>query len=370
MNSNYGNDKRISQRNKRIRLAIGIVSVVIMLLCAFFAFDVHKVIAKYFMNDKGESVVYANGFYFTSDYLSPVQYDGSISEYVMSGWDGKSKKSFAFNIRNYDNPLLYNDKEQLVKYEMEYEVLNGDDRYLDVHIYKIVNGQETEELSGELKGGEDSYSSNEYKLSATSKNPEVAIDHDVSVLLTVRTVESPYYVELKTKITLQFTAFDNFISYQGVSVEEDNSKTVSLIYDINTANQILDEEMENTDIALATETVHVEWNNKMLEFHEFDKKVDGVFNSITLEEALTQYSTISECKNTIIIDEVKGVGHIYYDALAYSAYEIVFHKRVETQADENYWKADNGVWLWELPVAPISEGTLIFAEKVERLVTP
>ena len=367
MKHNINNDNRISRRK---RIAIGAIPVVIMLVCAFFAFDVHKIIAKYFLSERGEGVVYANSFYFTSDYLSPVQYDGSISEYVMSGWDGKSKKSFAFNIRNYDNPLLFNNEEQIVKYEMEYEVLNGDDAFVDVHIYKIVDGRESEELSGELKGGVDSYVANEYKLSATSKNENVAIEHDVTILLTVRTVESPYHVELQTKITLQYTSFENFIAYQGVSTEENNNRVVSLIYDINTANQILDEEMENTDIALATETIHSEWDNSMLEFHEFDKKVDAVFAIITLEEAKALYPDVTKCKNTIIIDEDNNVGHIYYDALAYSAYEIIFHKRIETWADESLWKDANGTWLWELSPAPLTEGTLIYAETVDRTVTP
>lgn len=369
MKNSYGSDNRIYKHKKAIRIAIGAIPVVIMLVCAFFAFDIHKVIAKYFLSERGESVVYANSFYFTSDYLSPVQYDGSISEYVMSGWDGISKKSFAFNIRNYDNPLLFNDEEQTVKYEMEYEVLNGDDRYVDIHIYKIVDGKESEELSGELKGGENTYSANEYKLSATSKNPNAAIEHDVSILLTVRTVESPYYVELKTKITLQYTSFENFIAYQGVSTEEDNEKVVSLIYDINTANQILDEEMENTDIALATETIHITWDNSMVELHQFDKKVEINFDIVTLEEVLEQYENPYECKNKIIIDEANNIGHIYFDALAYSAYEIIFHKRIETWADTEIWKNADGTWLWELEPAPISEGTLIYAETVDRTVT-
>lgn len=369
MMHNASNNNRISKTQKRIKIAMRVISVVILLVCVFFATGLHKVIAKYFLSERGESVVYANSFYFTSDYLSPVQYDGSISEYVMSGWDGKSKKSFAFNIRNYDNPLLFNNEEQNVKYEMEYEVLNGDDQYVDVHIYKIVDGKETEELSGELKGGENTYSANEYKLSATSKNENVAIEHDVSILLTVRTVESPYYVELKTKITLQYTSFENFIAYQGVSTEENNERVVSFIYDINTANQILDEEMENTDIALATETIHIEWDNSMVEFHEFDKKVEEVFAIITMEEAMSQYEDITKCKNTIIIDETNNVGHIYFDALAYSAYEIVFHKRIETWADTEIWKNADGIWLWELEPAPVADGTLIYAETVEKTVT-
>lgn len=328
--------------------------------------DLHKVVARYFMRDDANEVVNANSFYFTSNYLSPVSYDGSIAEYVMLGWDGKSKKSFGFNIRNYDNPLLFNNKEQDVRYELEYEVLNGDEQYIDIGIYRIDNGVEVEEQSGILYGGENTYSANEYKLSFISKDADVVIDHDVTVLLTVRTVEAPYYAELKTKITLQYSQFKDFIAYQGVSTEEDNEKVVSLIYDINTANQIDTSEMENTDIAIATQTVHITWDNSMVEFHEFDRKVDEVFAIKTLDEVLQEYNDASECKSTIIIDEANNVGHIYFDALAYSAYEIIFHKRIETWADENVWKHESGVWLWELSPAPLDEGTIIFAEALER----
>lgn len=363
---NNNSNNRISGHRKAGKIALRIAAVLFVCISVFFAMDLHKVIARYFMRDDANEVVNANSFYFTSDHLSPVAYDGSIAEYVMSGWDGKSKKSFGFNIRNYDNPLLFNNEEQNVKYEMEYEILNGDDKYVDIHIYRLSDGNEEEELSGVLYGGNNTYSANEYKLSFTSKNSNVVIDHDVSVLLTVRTVEAPYYAELKTKVTLQYTQFKNFIAYQGVSTEEDNEKVVSLIYDINTANQIDTSEMENTDIAIATQTVHITWDNSMVEFHEFDRKVDEVFAIKTLEEVLAEYDDASECKNTIIIDEANNVGHIYFEALAYSAYEIIFHKRIETWADESAWKNESGTWLWELSPAPLEDGTIIFAEAIER----
>ena len=144
--------KHVGKKNNLIlfqkqfnRIAFIVISVVLLIIGVFLASGMDKVIAKYFKYDGSGEVINANSFYFTSNHLSPIAYDGTISEYVMGGWDGKSKKSFSFNIRNYDNPLLYNDKEQNVKYEMEYQILNGDEQYVDVKIYRIVNGVETEE---------------------------------------------------------------------------------------------------------------------------------------------------------------------------------------------------------------------------------
>ena len=364
--------KHVGKKNNLIlfqkqfnRIAFIVISVVLLIIGVFLASGMDKVIAKYFKYDGSGEVINANSFYFTSNHLSPIAYDGTISEYVMGGWDGKSKKSFSFNIRNYDNPLLYNDKEQNVKYEMEYQILNGDEQYVDVKIYRIVNGVETEETEGILLGKDNTYAANEYKLSFISKDADITIDHDVTVLLKVKSVDAPYYAELYTKVTLQYTPFKNFISYQGVSTEEDKEKSVSIIYDINTANQIKGSEMENTDIALATENIHLMWNNDLLEFNEFDKKVKGAFNIRTLNDVMQEYDDMSKCKNTVIIDD-NNIGHIFFDALAYSAYEIVFHKRIETSANAAVWKAADGAWLWELPPAPLDTGTLIYANVVER----
>ncbi len=363
-------DNLILWQNRFNKVAFIVVSVVLLITGIFFATGLDKVLAKYFKYDSSGEVINANSFYFTSNHLSPIAYDGTISEYVMGGWDGKSKKSFSFNIRNYDNPLLYNDKEQNVKYEMEYQILNGDEQYVDVNIYRIINGVETEETEGILLGRDNTYAANEYKLSFTSKDSDVTIDHNVTVLLTVKTVDAPYYAEIYTKVTLQYTQFENFISYQGVSTEENKEKSVAIIYDVNTANHVDSSEMENTDIALATENIHLMWNNNLLEFNEFDKKVKGAFLIRTADDVIQEYGDISKCKNTVIIDN-NNIGHVFFDALAYSAYEIVFHKRIETTANASVWKASDGItWLWELTPAPLDTGTLIYAEVVERTTNP
>ncbi|MGN0375162.1 MAG: hypothetical protein ACI4EN_06630 [Butyrivibrio sp.] len=360
---------KISTKHKINKFLRGAALFILFGVGIFFAFDLDGVLAKYIESTQSKDIINANSFYFTSDYLSPEAYDGSVAEYIMAGWDGKSKKSFMFNVRNYDNPLLFNDKEQDVKYEMEYKVLNGDDRYVNVYVYKLVDGREVEELSGVLKGSEDVYSANRYKLSVVSKNQSSVITHDISVLLTVKTVDSPYYAELSTKITLQYSQFQDFIAYQGVSMEEDNAKTVALKYDINTANQIDTSELENTDISLATQTIHLAWDNSLLEFDEFDRKVSEIFAIRTLMDVQNEYTDISKCKNTVIIDENNNIGHIYFDALAYSAYEIIFHKRIETSADENVWKDAEGNFLWDISAAPLDEGGIIYAETVKSTVS-
>ena len=343
--------------------------VTLMLFCGvgtIFASKYFDVWAKYIVYDSSEEIVNANSFYFTSNYLNPVATDNSISEYILFGWDGKSKKSFAFNIRNYDNPLLYNNESQDIEYEISYEILNGDEQYVDAKVYKIDNGTETEALGGELLGGSDSYTAHEYKLSITSKDDSVAINHDVTVLLTAKTVNAPYYAELQTKITLQYTSFENFIAYQGFSTEENNESVDALRFDINTANQIDDSEMENTDITIATETIHLSWNNALVEINGFDKKITDRIAAKTLEEVLTEYSDASLCKNTIIIDETENVGHFYFDALAYSAYEMIFYKRQATAGNETVWQNSSGEFVWNLEPFKINECGLIYAETVAK----
>lgn len=353
------NHKRMSIRGSAVFIAaVGFVCV-----SCFYVVN-----ARYVASDSAGNVIGANSFYFTSDYLNEAAYDGTISEYVMHGWDGMLKKSFMFNVRNYDNPLLYNNKDQKVKYHFSYEILGDDKNLVEANVYKIVNGIETVELDGELIGGVDSYTANQYKLSIVSKNPSVPITHDVTVLLKVNTVESPYYAELSTKVTLQYSPFTDFIAEQGFEpasdANSDNSRAYGLIYFINTANEINNNEFENTDIALATEKIHVTWNNAKLEFNEFDKKLSESFAMKTVEEVLQNFEKIEDCKNTVILDE-NNIGHLYFDALAYSSFQIVFHKRNGIAVSDEIWKDANGVYLWDLNPAPLENGNLVYAEVVD-----
>lgn len=343
--------------------------ITLMIFCGFitiFASKCYDAWAKYVVTDTSKEVINANSFYFTSNYLNPVEGDNTISEYILFGWDGKSKKSFAFNIRNYDNPLLYNNESQNINYEISYEVLNGDEEYIDAKVYRIEGDNENESLGGNLSGGSDSYTAHEYKLSITSKNDSVAINHDVTILLKAKTIDSPYYAELQTKVTLQYTSFENFIAYQGFDSEDNNEKVSALKFNINTANQIDESEMENTDITIATETIHLSWNNNLVELNGFDKKILSRTNIKTLEEVLSEYDNAYQCKNTIIIDENTNIGHIYFDALAYSAYEIVFYKRVAVAGNEDVWKNSNNEYIWNVTPLKISEGGLVYAETVKK----
>ncbi len=351
-----------NHRGMGVRISTALV-VVVMFVCLSYLYVIN---AKYVATDTAGNVIGANCFYFTSDYLNEVAYDGTTSEYIMYGWDGMSKKSFAFNIRNYDNPLLYNNEDQSVKYHFSYEVFGNDKDLVDVYVYKIIDGVETVELNGELNGGEDSYTSIPYKLSIISKDPSVPISHDITVLLKVNTVESPYYAELSTKVTLQYSPFTEIIAEQGFGVPEEgsNSRAYALTYYINTANEINNDELENTDISLATEEIHVVWNNAKLELNHYDRKLSDSFVMKTVEEVLMEYENLNDCKNTIIIDE-NNIGHLYFDALAYSSFKIVFHKRSGIEVSGDIWKNNLGEYLWDLTPASLENGNLVYAEVVE-----
>ena len=142
--------KVFSRDKTNICRIIGVFTIMAITL-----FGVSQVIiqAKYYKNNKDNTRISANGFYFSSDYLNEIK-NREMSEYVMYGWNGKMKKSFAFKIRNYENPLLYNNEEQTVDYASNYEI---DDEYADkvnVVLYKLTDeGYVESEKQGELTGG-------------------------------------------------------------------------------------------------------------------------------------------------------------------------------------------------------------------------
>lgn len=305
--------------------------IFVLAVMLIFGVPFAMVYAKYAERKNAKSVTSANGFYFSSNYLSEVVNNGEYSEYIMYGWDGMTKKSFAFNIRNYDNPLLYNGEGQDVTYDISYEI---DDKYaaqVDVVLYKYENGQYHEEnLNGSLPGGKENYSYNDYKLSVIPKE-NANIEEDLSVIITAKTVDSPYDKTLTTKVTLQYTEYQNFISQKEfVNLDDDD---YAFEYSICTANAADLEEMENSYVKSATRRLHVWWNTAYVTLDRFDDRNAGAFEIKYIGEDGITADNMHEWTNVILFDRDSGIAHLYFDALPFSAFDIYLYKKLGIQSD-------------------------------------
>src|SRR5574344_945298 len=124
---------RVEKKNMIRLLAICIIALFV--LAVVFKIVVNAKYSKTVMADTG---INANGFYFSSDCLKEEK-SGDIPEYIMYGWDGKTTKSFAFKIRNYENLLLYNNEDQAVTYKISYEIPEEYKDQADVKLYRLVD---------------------------------------------------------------------------------------------------------------------------------------------------------------------------------------------------------------------------------------
>lgn len=261
----------IRKLNKILCLAL-VICVVLM-----YGASLTTVIAKYIDKDISREAVVANTFYFSSDYLDVADADGPPS-YNVNGWDGKTTKSFAFMIRNYENPLLFNDSAQDVTYTISYDNTYSDK--VKVTLYKHQPGAAGADSDGYivipsgtdmvLKGGASEFTHDDYKIKIESLDSDVAIEHDVPVLITAKTKNTQYIKTISTQIVLKYTEYSSFIASKGI---ENYSKTLhALDYIVCTANEQDTSEMINAYSLLATKLLCVEFDHKYLTLDKFDDR--------------------------------------------------------------------------------------------------
>jgi hypothetical protein len=299
--------------------------------------------AKFYQKDISREVIVANTFYFSSDYLDERDNNDSAPEYTMTGWDGMTSKSFAFVLRNYENPLLFNDSAQDVDYVITYKTESDEDINVSLWRYmpddpNAVNGYVLipEGKIETLKGGVSAYTHNDYKILIESKDPSVPIEHNVEVEIDAKTVNTEYIKQISAKVTLQYSQYASYIAKKGfIDVTEG---TYGLKYNICTANEQDNSDLTNTYSKIATKTLCLTWDNENLELNRFEDRLldyeyiyigndNDATNNIYTEEYIIE--NIKDFKNKIIINNLDGAnqGYLYYDTLPFSEFNITFFKR-------------------------------------------
>lgn len=117
--------------NKRFRIVIA------MLACLIFAGASLTVYSKYYKTGYNKGMAIASGFYFSSNYMASLDeikgltmeeiaenyLDSIIISANRTAWQGEDAYSFQVEIRNYDNQLLYNDRDLNVEYQVNFMLL-------------------------------------------------------------------------------------------------------------------------------------------------------------------------------------------------------------------------------------------------------
>lgn len=303
--------KKYFNKDLKRRTTYFINAVTLVCFIAILASGINT-FAKYYSQQRQKGVAMASNFYFSSDILAKgvkVDANGPVSgfaEYPMSGkWNkGGTSSSYTFNIRNFENNLLYNDSNLDVKYNiyfmLEKEETNG-------AICTISDGQYSTTVSTTANYMKDGENIKEYSLNggeAQSQTFTVSYSHpegsDYPVGLYIWVVStSPDYINkenytLGAKIKLSesvasFTLsgkFDLGLSSENELTDEDKTliaQQSGFVYRITTSGA-----HDNDEVPLI-----IKWNTKLLGLDKFSSIGQYDIDSNGIATAKTLIKTFS-----------------------------------------------------------------------------
>lgn len=206
------NKKRITlkkiNRTAKIRIAIAAAAC---LLVAGVSFTVYS---KYYKTGYNPGMAIASGFYFSSNHMSSVTeiMDKSMDEIARDyrdnilvstnrgSWKGTEAFNFDIEVRNYDNQLLYNDKDLNVDYEVSFMLID----YPVGAIYSVSRNGVSQTLEwengkgvaitykGRLEGGKPNYDS--YTVGVAMRNPNSPEIYEPASVLVVARPTGPSFL--------------------------------------------------------------------------------------------------------------------------------------------------------------------------------
>lgn len=127
---------RLKKMNKKSRIAAAVLAVLVLTGLTGIVYS------KYYKTGYNKGMAIASGFYFSSDYMAALEdsrglhtdtvmdeivqnyLDTIVSSANRTPWMGTDVCDFHIEIRNFDNQLLYNDKDLNVEYRVEFMLLD------------------------------------------------------------------------------------------------------------------------------------------------------------------------------------------------------------------------------------------------------
>lgn len=314
-------------------------------------------IAKYILLNKSHETVMANTFYFSSDYLRETDADMSgtaLPQYTVNGWSGVNGVTFGFEIRNYENYLLFNDQYQSIDYDLEFS-------FVDPQTYKVINdfnqnNQDSSELQyikGKIKDGTLSASLKKVTDNSSGEQTELTlsnqglsdnkyihqilegdttfqadkysltlnitgqqkITNDIALLITAKSNNISYNKTMKLVVVFKYTRYESYIHTKkftnDISPTDNNNKSntqnqSALKYEIATADSSTDD-YSNTNITLATKLICVEWNSNLLRMDKFENIIDEKTTKITVTSGKNHNSYKKSQYNDYLVNLITKV---------------------------------------------------------------
>lgn len=286
------------------------------------------VYAKYFSERAQWGVAIASGVYFTANYAS--EKEDFFETIVKSDYLG-SNTQFTFEVRNYENNLLFNESDVVIPYSLSFWL--GEEPVGAAYTVTWQDGEQSATLNvGEaqkvtidgqsIAGG--AAKAVEYVLRITVTTEEV---HEaVPIYVEVQTAEGALVNKrLRGKMVLNNTAIpENYIESQGFIVPEETDpenvqfeqiqEQSGFSYEIRTVGEVADE---------VTEELKLSWNPDVLEIDLFEEAYLEWLESDTKEELETAGTVMDS--NGLATDS-NGWKYITVKVMPYSAETIVFFR--------------------------------------------
>lgn len=118
--------KQNRKLHKKFCRAMGCFLITLVLLCAAGG----NLFAKYYAGQKNKGVGVASSLYFSSNVLKDVD-DSDATTYPLifnkESWDGTGSCSIEVDIRNFENQLLYNDRNLDITYNISFSLVSDTD---------------------------------------------------------------------------------------------------------------------------------------------------------------------------------------------------------------------------------------------------
>ena len=285
------------------------------------------VYAKYYSAKAREGIAVATGVYFTANYAVSTEEDGEFVESLVSSSYQGTDTSFTFEIRNYENNLLFNTSNVDVPYEIKFwlgeEIADG-----TVYSVSSIDGSATSAISTSgitfadqsIAGG--SAKSNKYAI--TVDVPDGNTHTPVPIYVQVNTLEGSLINRvLKGKMFLssvnmsesyiesqQFIVPDETTSMTDAEKFEKLQSLAGFTYEIRTVGEV-------TSSGELTEELKLSWNPNILQIDIFDEAYME-----WLENAQKEDPSVTEP----VVDAGTGWYSITIKAMPYSAENISFFR--------------------------------------------
>lgn len=248
--------------------------VIILLMC--FVLTGRYVYAKYYSQGARAGIAIASGIYFSANYAVASEEDGEYFESIVTSEYMGNSYNFDFEVRNYENNLLFNESSVSIPYSVSFKL----GKVPSGATYSVSWGENKETLSAtdevtieqqSIAGG--STISNKYTIQIeTQTEPHTA----VPIYVEVRTQEGALIEKLlRGKMVLSSDGRpENFIESQEFIVATDIvdetekfaqiEKLSELTYEVRTVGEVLVTDEVTEELKLA-------WNPEVLEIDLFDE---------------------------------------------------------------------------------------------------